>query len=368
MSVLVRPFRRGGVIRGWEVDVRYLGADGRRHRERRITNVTAKSAAQRWGEVRERELMLRGSALERKTIPTLEAFAPRFISEHAQANRQKPSGIAHKEGMLRIHLVPALGRKRLDAITTEDVQRLKVALNGKAIKTVNNILSLLSIMLKKAVEWNVIATLPCTVRLLKVPERSVDFYDFDDYEQMVAAAARVGANAHLTVLLGGDAGLRGGEIRALEWSDVNFRKRLLRVERNDWKGHVSSTKGNRVRWVPLTRRLAEALHRHRHLRGLRVVCHADGKPLAEFHMTDLLKKVGRVANVRSNGPHILRHTFCSHLAMKGAPARAIQELAGHRNLGTTQRYMHLSPSAIGEAIRLLDGPERRGEIRETASP
>ena len=60
-----------------------------------------------------------------------------------------------------------------------------------------------------------------------------------------------------------------------------------------------------------------------------------------------------VFNVRP-GVHILRHTFCSHLAMKGAPARAIQELAGHQDLGTTQRYMHLSPSAIERAIRLLD--------------
>ena len=52
---------------------------------------------------------------------------------------------------------------------------------------------------------------------------------------------------------------------------------------------------------------------------------------------------------------ILRHTFCSHLAMKGAPARAIQELAGHADLPTTQRYMHLSPAATKDAIRLLDG-------------
>jgi len=53
--------------------------------------------------------------------------------------------------------------------------------------------------------------------------------------------------------------------------------------------------------------------------------------------------------------HILRHTFCSHLAMRGAPARAIQELAGHEDLGTTQRYMHLNPATIESAIRLLVG-------------
>jgi site-specific recombinase XerD len=40
--------------------------------------------------------------------------------------------------------------------------------------------------------------------------------------------------------------------------------------------------------------------------------------------------------------------------MRGAPVRAIQELAGHQDLGTTQRYMHLSPAAIEAAIRLLE--------------
>lgn len=57
--------------------------------------------------------------------------------------------------------------------------------------------------------------------------------------------------------------------------------------------------------------------------------------------------------------------------MRGDPARAIRELAGHKDLFTTQRYMHLSPAAIEGAIRLLeqrnDGQER-GDGLETGSP
>jgi site-specific recombinase XerD len=54
--------------------------------------------------------------------------------------------------------------------------------------------------------------------------------------------------------------------------------------------------------------------------------------------------------------------------MRGAPAQAIQELAGHRSLGTTLRYMHLSPSAIDGAIRLLEPAQALqtfGDIVET---
>jgi len=57
--------------------------------------------------------------------------------------------------------------------------------------------------------------------------------------------------------------------------------------------------------------------------------------------------------------------------MRGAPARAIQELAGHSTVLTTQRYMHLSPAAIEAAIRLLEQPvpaQVRGDILETEDP
>ena len=81
-----------------------------------------------------------------------------------------------------------------------------------------------------------------------------------------------------------------------------------------------------------------------------------------------VRRAARAAGLFNNGPHMLRHTFCSHLSMRGAPARAIQELAGHSDLTTTQRYMHLSPAALDSAIRLLDCPgglPRFGDMLET---
>jgi len=88
-----------------------------------------------------------------------------------RANRQKPSGIAAKETVARVHLLPLLGARRLDAITTEQVQRLKHSLHDSSAKTVNNILAVLNILLKKAVEWNVIGQMPAASGSCRSPRR-----------------------------------------------------------------------------------------------------------------------------------------------------------------------------------------------------
>jgi hypothetical protein len=99
-----------------------------------------------------------------------------------------------------------------------------------------------------------------------------------------------------------------------------------------------------------------------------VLCQDDGQPLTRQMVQYRVLRASRRAKLSQDGVHILRHTFCSNLAMRGAPPRAIQELAGHRELGMTQRYMHLSPAALDSAIRLLDQPQNvqsLGDILET---
>jgi len=219
----------------------------------------------------------------------------------------------------------------------------------------------LSVLLKKAVEWDVIDRMPCTIRLLRAPNPAPRFHDFDAYERLVEAASGIDREARLIVLLGGDAGLRCGEMIALEWIDIDLAKRQLCVERSDWNGQVTMPKGGRLRYVPLTVRLTTALREHRHLKSSRVLCQSNGTPMTRQQVQYRIKRAARRAQVQE-GVHVLRHTFCSHLAMRGAPARAVQELAGHSELSMTQRYMHLSPAALESAIELLD---RRGNIVAT---
>ena len=60
------------------------------------------------------------------------------------------------------------------------------------------------------------------------------------------------------------------------------------------------------------------------------------------------------AGLRPISWHVLRHTFASHLVMRGVPLKAVQELMGHATIEMTMRYAHLSPDVRRNAVQLLD--------------
>src|SRR2546428_2431400 len=139
---------------------------------------------------------------------------------------------------------------------------------------------------------------------------------------------------------------------------------------------MGARRGGKTRRVRMTNRRAEALSAIRHLRGARALYQRDGEPVTETTLRSWMERAERAGGLPVTGHiHRLRHTFCSHRAMHGAPAKAIQELAGHADLSTTMRYMHLSPASLNQAIRLLEQPvatdsrspaHARGETAETA--
>ncbi len=120
-------------------------------------------------------------------------------------------------------------------------------------------------------------------------------------------------------------------------------------------------KGSRSRVVPMTEALKKALTAIRHLRGERVFFQCDGSAVDETTLRSWMERAQRQAGLAVNKGqiHILRHTICSHLAMRGVPAKVIQELAGHADLTTTMRYMHLAKGSKEAAIAVLDGPAKK---------
>ena len=380
MNLKVRPYKRGG----WEVDIVLNLPSGEQWRERVRSPAPSRAASKRWGEERASYVLANWEEVTRpkkEAAPTLAAFEQRFISEYAEANRQKPSTLEAKKSILKNHLVPALGQRKLDEIGTAQVQQLKAKLAKRKPKTVNNVLNTLSVMLRVAVKWGVIERMPCHIELLKSAATEMEFYDFDDHKRLVDAAAELDERIHLLVLLGCDAGLRCGEIVALEWNDIDFKRNAITVSRSEWRGNVTVPKGGRSRRVPMTKLLAQVLQKLRHLRGPRVLWREDGvEKLARPLLRKWLSRTQRKASLRDNGGlHIMRHTFCSHLAMQGVPVNAIKELAGHSDIMTTMRYMHLSPALKDAAVQALDQRDaaiargeaakasgRHGDILETA--
>lgn len=357
----------GKVREFWMIDISYTDQLTGEHRRirKRATNQTRKGALQE--ELQILNAITSGVHNKKKEVMTLEEFSVEFMSNYAVTNN-KPSEVNAKRSILRHHLIPAFGKLRLDKIGSREIERFKAKKVKDGLKpaTINNRLTVLRKMLTTAQEWGIIETVP-RFRWLRKPPPEFDFFDFDEADRLVAAAEPEWRTMILTAL---KTGLRLGELRALRWDDVDLVARKLVVRRNLVNGHYGTPKNGKSREIPLCDSLVAALKAHRHLKGELVFCDEYGDPVVQYTRHPLWRACQR-AGLRKVRWHVLRHTFASHLAMRGASARSIQELMGHSTIRMTDRYMHLSPRANRDAVNLLDEKppvDRQEELSRGQSP
>ena len=270
---------------------------------------------------------------------------------------KKPSEIRGKKAVLETHLVPFFGNTRINRISGIQIERYKAKKIKKGIsnKTINNHLTVLSKCLRTAEEWLDLEKIP-KIKKLKVPPQRFDFLSREEGQLLLKHATGVWHDMILTAL---KTGLRLGELRGLKWGDIDLEKRTLRVRRSAYRHDCFvSPKSNKERTVPISTELYRVLAGRENKQGF-VFSARRGVHLKNMDCYRNLRRTCKRAGIRRIGWHVLRHTFASHLVEAGAHLRAVQELLGHSNIQTTMRYAHLSPSALSDAVELLDSNRQK---------
>jgi integrase len=388
MSIKVRPFvqsithtegcnrRNCGpacarVTSGWEYDIRMLLPNGERFEERKKSPFHSKSATLRYAEERANHVIRESVApapVVKKEVPTVSGFKEPFLT-YSRTNN-KPSTVYAKDWMFRVHLSPYFGSMRLDEIGAAQIEAYKAKKLDEGLdkKSINNHLAALRKLLNLAVEYAKLERAP-KIRAFNIKSSFVsedDYLDFDETERFLRAAA---PEWKAFLMIGVKTGLRVGELLALKWQDIDLVAGHLIVRRTLWRDQEGTPKGGQNRKVPLSPETLATLKAHRHLRGAYVFCDEKGARLTHSIVKDVVPATCRRAGLGKRiTTHGLRHTFASHLVMRGASLKAVQELLGHESIEMTLRYSHLTPDVKREAVRLLDRPagsEKLGDIRET---
>ncbi|MFZ1704594.1 MAG: tyrosine-type recombinase/integrase [Saprospiraceae bacterium] len=144
-------------------------------------------------------------------------------------------------------------------------------------------------------------------------------------------------------------GMRRSELKQLTLEDINMSRKEIRV----------TGKGNKVRSIPLTERLIASFLLYKETRNqVENVGHSylfmteNGKPIYDKLIYNIVKdKLKEITTLGKKSPHVLRHTFATHMLDEGADLNAIKELLGHASLAATQVYTHNSISKLKEVYK-----------------
>jgi len=177
----------------------------------------------------------------------------------------------------------------------------------------------------------------------KIPKNLPRFLFQEHMDKLLTAADLISQNGirdQVIIELLYGSGLRVSELVGLNISDVDLESSLIRV----------TGKGRKERIVPLTdpakETIAAYLERRKDQQEALILNYQDTR-LTSRSVRRILDKLERKANLNQHiHPHMLRHTFATHLLDGGADLRSVQELLGHKKLSSTQIYTHLTKEKL----------------------
>ena len=245
------------------------------------------------------------------------------------------------------------GDTRLANITYLDVEtyqnKLRTKLTGRMDgirkpSSINREMTCLGSMFNKAVEWGMVEQSPFAKGkslILKENNMRKRYLTEEEAATLLSECASHLRKVVFTVL---NTGMRRKEVLGLKWDQI--RGGII---------YLTDTKMSEPREIPINDDLAAMLKEIRKEQQLTspYVFTYDGRKIKTI--TTAFRAACRRAGIRDFRFHDLRHTFASHLVMKGASLKEVQELLGHTTMTMTLRYAHLAQEQKKTAVNLLNG-------------
>lgn len=218
------------------------------------------------------------------------------------------------------------------SITEDHIRSYLLFLQQKnaSTSTINTAYSALKLYFEKILRRKFFANIPRSKREKTLPT----VLSKEEVNKLIQVTTNPKHKTMIQLLYG--AGLRVGELVRLQMCDFDFDRQRI---------HVVLAKGNKDRYTLLPQVLVKILQKQKKIKKPQdyLFTNAQGHHLSVTTVQKIVDKASKKAHlVKHISPHIMRHSFATHLLEHGTDIRYIQELLGHTKIETTQRYTHVA--------------------------
>lgn len=361
------------------IDVRYRTAAGRKHRYRRDAQVQTMAAAK----AEERRLLVelaQHGELRREAEPTTSPPVHTMddILRHLRRVHLptlKASTRRNYEQRLTLYVEPFFRDRALSELETAIPEfAAMLAADGLALSTRRGVLITLRTLVRRAVDVGMLESMPKFPKFPKVGRKGGAPLLLGEVERLLAV---VPASTAAAFGLAAFAGLRGGEVRALRWTDVDLRSNRITVRRSVSYGVESTPKSGQARVVPIAPPLRTLLDlialRRRKCGPWDAVCLTElGKPWGQTGLNQTFSRASKRAGLeRGWSFHDLRRFCGTQLERMGVRLTVIRDILGHAEATTTERYLGTTPgeqeAAMGRAFTVPGATSGKQPANDTGS-
>lgn len=289
------------------------------------------------------ELMNNTSLLNQKI--TIASVMERYLA--VQKLHLSKRSYLNCKGEYTLHIHPFFTNSTIESLTPSHINDFMLHLNDKSPKTINKIIDRLSHIINWSIkEYNLPITNPVkSIKKLRLDNARERFLNKDEVENLLnVAKSHSNKEVYYFFVLAFSTGARLNSIRNIKLEDIDFIDNTIKIQ--DFK--------NNSKYIAFLTPLAKQI-----LQGLKenIIFKTPERTIVRNMQGILNNLFNRELDSKDRKNrvviHTTRHTFASHLAIKGTPIHIIQKLLNHKDIKMTMRYAHLLPSSGKEWVQNL---------------